>query len=218
MINIIRTQAVELTSIPALAFKQKLQAGGSGIKIFRLDVDATAVLTIDRRTGEGKPYGKYDAALFPPVSIEEAIELTRGLPYSARGKLRIVIQPDIKDVEDVEEIEVQKVDMVGSPEYLSIIDKYSDLKGKLNYQLLNKDFIQFASKSKVVAEMIGNGASVDELVLYILKDRTSFICKTRKPLSDVEVEGLLETLDEIDPRSAFKELKAHLKRLLGRSK
>ena len=55
--NIIRTTAVELAAIPAIAYKQKLSAGGAGIKIFRLDTDASAVFSIDRRTGEAVPYG-----------------------------------------------------------------------------------------------------------------------------------------------------------------
>jgi hypothetical protein len=41
--NIIRTTAVELSLIPAIAYKQKLASGGAGIKLFRLDQDATAV-------------------------------------------------------------------------------------------------------------------------------------------------------------------------------
>jgi hypothetical protein len=35
-------------------------------------------------------------------------------------------------------------------------------------------------------------------------------------LSNEETAALIETLDEIDPRSAFKELAAYIKRLLAR--
>ena len=218
MINIIRTPAVELTAIPAIAYKQKLSAGGAGVKIFRLDTDAVTVVTIDRRTGEGIPRGKLDDQLFPEEAISEAISLTSGMAYSARGKIKITVQTETKEPDDVDETEAEKIDMVGSAEYIAIIDRYSDEKGKLNYPLMNKDFIQFASKSKIVNEMIGNKVSTEELLRYILKNRAGFIAGTKESLSDAQTDALLETLDEIDPRSAFKELAQHLKRMLARTK
>ena len=216
--NIIRTPAVELTTIPAIAYKQKLSAGGAGVKIFRLDADAVAVVTIDRRTGEGVARGKVDAALFPEDAVSEAISLTSGMAYSARGKIKVAAQPETKEADDVEETEADKVDMVGSVEYAAIVERYSDEKGKMNYPLMNKDFIQFASKSKTVDTLIQNKASTEELVRVILKNRAGFIAGTTETLDDAQTDGLLETLDEIDPRSAFKELTQHLKRMLAKAK
>ena len=218
MINIIRTPVVELTTIPAIAYKQKLAAGGAGIKLFRLDSDATAVVTIDRRTGEGIPRGKMDNLLFPEEALREAIALTQGMAYSARGKIKVTVQPETKEADDVDETESEKIDMVGSAEYTAMIDRYSDENGKLNYALMNKDFIQFASKSKTVGDLIARKASVEELLRYILKNRAAFIAGSRDTLSDEQTDALLETLDEIDPRSAFKELTQHLKRMLARAK
>ena len=218
MINIIRTPVVELTTIPAIAYKQKLAAGGAGIKLFRLDSDATAVVTIDRRTGEGIPRGKIDAKLFPEEALSESIALTQGMAYSARGKIKVTVQPETKEADDVDETESEKIDMVGSAEYTAMIDRYSDENGKLNYALMNKDFIQFASKSKTVDDLIARKASVEELLRYILKNRAAFIAGSKDTLSDEQTDALLETLDEIDPRSAFKELTQHLKRMLARAK
>ena len=219
--NIIRTPAVELTTIPALAYKQKLASGGSGVKLLRLDTDASAVVTIDRNTGDGLPYGKIDAQLFPEEALSEAIELTRGLAYSARGKIKVTIQTaqtETKEADEVEETEVEKIDMVGSAEYVALIERYSDENGKLNHPLMNKDFIQFASKSKIVNEMVQNKASTEELLRYILKNRAGFIAGSKESLSDAQTDALLETLDEIAPRSAFKELAQHLRRMLSRTK
>ena len=218
MINIIRTPVVELMTIPAIAYKQKLASGGSGVKIFRLDTDATAVITIDRRTGEGVPHGKIDTQFFPEDALSEAIALTVGMTYSARGKIKVTAQSEIKESDDVDETEIEKIDMVGSNEYVAIIERYSDEKGKLNYPLMNKDFIQFASKSKTINEMVQNKADTEELVRHILKNRAGFIAGTKESLSDAQTDALLETLDEIDPRSAFKELTQHLKRMLARAK
>lgn len=216
--NIIRTTAVELNTIPAIAYKMKLSAGGAGVKLFRLDQSATAVVTVDRRTGEGVPYGKIDDALFPEEAINEAIELTCGLPYSARGKLNVTVFEEKKEDEDVEETESEKIDMVDSDEYRAIVERYTDEKGKINYALMNKDFIQFASKSKILSDLVADKLPAEELLVYVVKNRAGHIAGKKDSLTDDETRALIETLDEIDPRSAFKELSAHLRRMLSRAK
>ncbi|MDR0468653.1 MAG: hypothetical protein LBH09_01615 [Peptococcaceae bacterium] len=224
MANIIRTTAVELSIIPALAYKQKLASGGAGIKIHRLDKDESAVFAIDRRTGEANPPVKVDADLFPEEAVLEAMELTSGQPYTARGKLRIYYTEEIldneedDDEEDVEETETEKTDMVESVEYKAFIDRYTNEKGKLNYTLMNKDFIQFASKSKIIGNMVAEKTEVDQVIHYIINNRAAFLAGKKENLSDQETAALIETLDEIDPRSAFKELGAYIKRLLAKVK
>ncbi|MCL1916696.1 MAG: hypothetical protein FWG14_00015 [Peptococcaceae bacterium] len=223
--NIIRTTAVELTAIPAIAYKQKLYSGGAGIKIYRLDQDVSTVFTIDRRTGEGIPYGKYDADLFPDEAVNEALELTIGLPYTSRGKFKISVFEEAPDQvegqeavqEDVAETETEKVDMVNSEEYKALIDRYTNEKGKINYTLMNKDFIQFASRSKVVENRVAEKASLEDILIFIVKSRSAHLAGKKDSLSDQETTALIETLDEIDPRSAFKELTLHIRRLLAKN-
>ena len=212
--NIIRSKAVELSAIPAIAYKYKLKSGGSGIKILRLDVDTFAVATIDKRTGEPIALGKIDESLFPYEAFDEAFELTSGLPYSARGKIVINVFNVSADETEIEAEDEAKdeVCMLNSPEYQAIIERYADEKGKLNYQLMNKDFIQFSSKSKVVSTMIGEGANTDDVVLFIIKNRAAWLINDKEHLPDKQALKLVEALDEIDPRSAFKELKAHIRR------
>ena len=213
--NIIRTKTVELTDIPAIAYKQKLSTGGAGIKILRIDVDQSAVCTIDRRTGECIPYGPVDEKLFPMETFDEALELLSGLPYSARGNIRISeVQAQSDDV--VEEAPPEQVDMTLSPEYKALVDRYSDEKGKMNYSLMNKEFIQFASKSKTVANMAGSNATQEEILIFVVKSRTDFVTGSKESLDDHSIALLIETLDEINPRSAFKELKAHINRILAK--
>lgn len=217
--NIIRTTAVELTTIPAIVYKQKLASGGAGIKIFRLDQDAVAVFTVDRRTGEGIPYGKVDADLFSDDAVLEALELTSGLPYTSRGKLKVVVfQDEAAGEDEVAETEADKTDMVDSAEYKAMLERYTNEKGKLNYTLMNKDFIQFASKSKIVASMISDKASVDDILVCVVKSRVALLAGKKDSLSDKDTAALIETLDEIDPRSAFKELSQYIRRLLAKGK
>jgi len=218
--NIIRTQAVELSSIPAIAYKQKLAAGGAGLKLYRLDSDETAVFTINRRTGDAVPFGPHNKLeLFPEEAVQEALELIQGLPYSARGKIEVKGFTTLNtepEPEDVTEDLIDAVDMVDSDEYQAIVARYSDEKGKLNYTLMNKDFIQFAAKSKVAGEMFASRSAEEVILLFIIKSRATFLSGKKESLSDAQTAALIETLDEIDPRSAFKELKAWIRRMLAK--
>ena len=108
------------------------------------------------------------------------------------------------------------MDMVNSDEYKAIVERYSDEKDKLNYTLMNKDFIKFASKSKTVEDMVKNSALTEEILLFIIKSRATFIANKKESLDDKEVIALIETLDEINTRSAFKELKNHINKMLSK--
>ena len=215
--NIIRTKAVELSTIPALAYKQKLASGGAGIKILLGD-GQTAVCTIDKRTAEMIPYGSFDESDFPMDAFDEAFELTNSLPYSARGSIRLVAVEEAQPEDVSESAPEDQVDMTLSPEYTAIVDRYSDEKGKINYTLMNKDFIQFAAKSKTVANLVSDNASQDAVLEEIIKNRAGEIAQRKESLDEDSVRLLIETLDEIDPRSAFKELTAFIKRSLSKNK
>ena len=219
--NILRTKAVELQSIPAIAYKQKLASGGAGLKLTRLDADESAVMTIDKRTGETQPFGTYDEALFPDEAFDEAMELTMGLPYSARGKISLSYNEEPVEADEVvsePDAPLSRPDMIESEEYKAIVARYMDEKGKLNYPLMNKDFIQFAAKSKVVADLVSKRADADEILICVVKSRAALIAGKKDSLDDDLVAALIDTLDEIDPRSAFKELKQHIKRMLSKGK
>ena len=219
--NIIRTKAVELSTIPALAYKQKLAAGGAGIRIMRLDTELSASASVDKRTGAPVIYGPVNEDLFPMEAFDEAVDLTCGLPYSALGKIKLVVTERL-EADDVSEDDavnnIQKRDMVLSDEYAAIVERYSDERGKMNYALMNKDLIQFAAKSKVVQEMVANKGLTDEIVIYIIQSRAAYIANKKESLDDAETAALIATIDEIDPRSAFKELKAHINKLLAKEK
>jgi len=211
--NIIRTKAFELSAIPAICYKQKLSSGGSGLRLLRLDQNASASASIDKRTGEWSAYDKFDAQLFPPEAFDEALELTLGQPYAARGKIAV----SVSDAAEPEEVIPEKApDMFGSPEYTALVDRYADERGKLNYALMNKDMIQFAAKSKIVANLVAAKTSADDILLYVVKNRASLVSGQKDTLDDAHTQALIDTLDEIDPRSAFKELKLHIQRMLGK--
>ena len=216
--NIIRTKVVELSILPAVAYKLKLKNGGSGIKMHRTDRDASVFAEVDKRTGGIVHDKSVDFSLFPEEAFDEAIEMLAGLPYSARGKVKIMID-DKTDENEVKESEVAAVTaacMVASDEFAAIVDRYSDESGKLNYTLMNKQFIQFAASSKAVSDLVAKKASESEILLFVLKNRAAFLAGKRDHINDEEAASLREALDEINPRSAFKELSLHIRRMLGK--
>jgi len=221
--NIIRSKVVELNTIPAIAYKIKLKQGGSGIKFHRTDKEESAFAEIDKRTGEARLDERACTEIFPVEALEEAVEELLGLPYSARGKVKIAPT----EASDECEIEIPEGEAPGthadamanaadSDEFIAIVNMYSDVSGKMNYQLMNKQFIQFAAKNKTVADMVGKKESVDDILLHVLKNRAAFLAGKRDHLPDNEALALLDAIEEIDPRSAFKELKLHIRKLLAR--
>jgi len=219
--NIIRTKAIELDTIPAIAYKIKLASGGSGIKMHRTDCDDTVFTTIDKRSGGAVLDEKVNPSLFPEAAFDEAVDALAGMPYSARGKVKIVhsSEKEAEEIiaEEMPEEELQEaVDMVGSAEFTAIIDRYSDENGKINYQLMNKQFIQFAAGSKVVSDMVGKKDSVENIILFIVKNRAAYLAGKKEFVTDEEAAALIRTIDEIDPRSAFKELSLHLRKMLSK--
>lgn len=137
----IRTKIVELSVIPAIAYRQKLPSGGSGITIMRFDSKQPGIASISKTSGKSIPAANINKSLFPSEAFDEALELTYGLPYGKKGSVQFFgFSPEIKDVED----SPRDAATVDSKEYEAILKAYTDKKGQLSYELLNKDFIQFA--------------------------------------------------------------------------
>ena len=80
----IRTATVNLTTIPAIAFRQKLKDGGSGIVILRADSKQPGIASISKTSGKAIPAKNNPAKMFPEDSFNEAIQLTIGMPYTKR--------------------------------------------------------------------------------------------------------------------------------------
>jgi len=220
--NIIRSKVVELNTIPAIAYKIRLKDGGSGIKIHRTDCDKTAFSELDKRTGGVVSSSLNNTEFFPEEAFEEAVEELVGLAYSARGKVKIVISESVEDGEiEVPEDEAQgthkdtTANAVDSEEFTAIIDMYSDEWGKLNFQLMNKQFIQFATRNKTVAEMVAARAGENDILIRIVQNRAAFLAGKKDFISDAEAAALVDVLDDMCRRSAFKELKLHLRKMLG---
>ena len=214
----IRTEAVKTTTIPGMAFKQKLQAGGAGITI--LTPDDRATFTINKRDGSCVPYGKVDTSVFTEAVINEVLELTKGLPYRRLGKItKVHLDAPYEETPAEQEVEDDKDDMaiITSKEYAAFIENYSDKKGRFSHQLMNKDLMQFAAKSGVVGKKLAEKEDVDFIVRYVVKSRAADLARN-KGMDDEMLTAFIETIDSICTRSAFKELNAYLRGRLSRKR
>ena len=214
----IRTDAVQLTTIKGLAFKQKLTAGGTGITI--MTPADKAVFTINKRDGSCVPYGTVHTETFTTAVIDEALELTKGLPYRRLGAITKVyddIHSDETSIDLETEDEKAAIDVLASLEYKEFVAQYTDRNGKFSYQLMNKELMQFAARSSVVRSMLAEKNNPDKIVRYIVKSKAADLAPG-KGMKDDMLTAFIDTFDSMNTRSAFKELKAYLRGKMSRKK
>ena len=71
----IRTEVVNLTTIPATAYRQKLTAGGAGIVILRSDCAQPGIASISKTSGQAIPTANTPADKYPAEAFQEAAEV-----------------------------------------------------------------------------------------------------------------------------------------------
>ncbi|TVQ10610.1 MAG: hypothetical protein EA368_07120 [Leptolyngbya sp. DLM2.Bin27] len=212
----IRTKIVELTTIEAAAYRQKLKGGKSGVVVMRYDSAQPGLATFSRNTGDPVPNANINLDLFPLEAFKEALELTYGMPYSRRGAVKLSGSPPEAEAEteaDAPEDEAT----IDSAEYAAIVKAYTNKKGELSYDLINKDFIQFARSSKIVGEMVANRASEDEIRNHVVKVKLEDLTGNRD-LTTTQTQQIVEMLDEVSPRYVFRELNDEIRRMLSQAK
>ena len=208
----IRTEAVELSVIHAAAFRQKLTSGGSGITILRYDADQPGIASISKTSGKAIPADNTPADLYPKEAFEEALKLTSGLPYKKRSGVRLT-KKTVKDVAPKASEKASEEELVlDSADYQKLVAHYTDQNGKLSYDLINRELIRFAHQSKIVRSMFDDGVSVKKIRSYIVTNRFRNVLQNDK-LTDAELLKMAALLDEVEPKSVFKELDAELRKL-----
>ena len=208
----IRTDIVKLTVIEAVAFRQKLMAGGAGVTVLRYDTAQPGIASISKTSGQAIPAANTPADKYPPEVFNEAIRLTFGMPYKKRGNVKLT-KETVEEVapEPAEEVTEEEV-VIDSREYQKLVDYYTDKNGKLSYELLNKDLIKFAHASKTVRGMLDEGDSVKKIRTYIVCSKFRSVIGNRK-LTEAQVLKMAELLDEVSPKSVFKTLDAELRKM-----
>ena len=213
----IRTEVVTLTAIAAIAFRQKLTAGGSGITILRFDVEQPGRASISKTSGTAIPTANTSADLYPAAAFREAIELTSGMPYTKRGGVRLNKQEaEACPPEPGEAAEEQEI-VVDSRDYQKLVAHYTDKNGKLSYDLIDRDLIKFAHTSKTVKAMLEEKVTQKKIRNYIVSSKFRSVTGNKK-LTEEEALKMAELLDEASPRSVYKALDAELRRMNAASK
>ena len=207
----VRTDIVELTVIDAVAFRQKLTAGGSGITILRYDAEQPGIASISKTSGEAIPSGNTPADLYPMEAFREAILLTAGMPYTKRGTVRLE-KKAVKEVAPAPEEEVQEEEIfIDSDEYQKLVAHYTDKNGKLSYELLNRDLIRFIHSSRTARTMLEEGAPISEIRTYAVCSKFRTVIGN-KNLTEAQALKMADLLDEVSPKSVFKTLDGELRK------
>ncbi len=209
----IRTEIVELTTVKAIAFRQKLMAGGAGVTVIRYDYDQPGIASISKTSGEAIPAANTPKDMYPQEVFNEAIRLTFGMPYKKRGMVKVDKKAAVEEVapEPAEE-ETEEEVVIDSRDYQKLVDHYTDKNGKLSYELINKDLIKFAHSSKTVHLMLEEGDSVKKIRTYIVSTKFRNVTGDKK-LSEAQAVKMGELLDEVSPKSLFKPLDSELRKM-----
>lgn len=214
----IRTAVVTLTVIPAVAYRQKLTSGGSGIVIIREDSKQPGIASISKTSGDAIPTANTPAKKFPAEAFKEAMELTAGLTYKKLGAVRYEKAKVEEEKPVAEEPELKEAAViVSSKDYKEVVKKYSDKTGKLSYDLLNRDLIKFVHTSSKARAMIAAKESEKAIRAYATGTKFRSVTGNRQ-LTDEQVEKISELLDEVSPKGVYKELNAEIRALLKAAK
>lgn len=213
----IRTATVNLTTIPAIAFRQKLKDGGSGVVIMRADSKQPGIASISKTSGKAIPAKNNPAKMFPEDSFNEAIQLTIGMPYTKRKGVQFNSKKKVEEVADTSKEKLEEEILLDDKDYKTIVKTYTDKTGKLSYELLNKDLIQFAHRSKKVSEFFADRKSVKTVRNYIIWVKFSNI-SGNKDLDQKQAIKIADLLDEAYPKGVFKELNAELRKAAAAAK
>ncbi|MBO5999862.1 MAG: hypothetical protein J6P87_09255 [Lachnospiraceae bacterium] len=219
----IRTDIIKLSVIAAVAYRQKLASGGSGVTILRYDSEQPGIASISKTSGEAIPAKNTPADLYPAEAFDEAIALTSGMPYTKRGGVKLdkekekVKETKPEPIKELPEEDTEFEVVLDTGEYQKIVDAYTDKDGKLSYELLNRDLIRFAHQSSTVRQMLEDKEDIDVIRTYIITNKFRKICGN-PDFTTAEALKAAELLDEVSPKSVFKELDAELRKSAGSNK
>lgn len=224
---VIRTRLVELSTLEAVAYRQKLRGGQSGVVILRPDTAQPGLALLNHQSGQPDPAANTPADLYPLEAFQEALELTSGLPYSSRGPVRspaavpgapapaAVEAPAAPEL--AEEPSSADLATVNSADYQAIVKAYTNKKGEISYELLNKALIQAARSNPYVSELVARSASEAEIRDHLVKANFEAVTGNRA-ISQAEVNAILELLDAVSPRSVLRDLNEELRRILAEAR
>ena len=208
----IRTDVVRLTTLKAVAYRQKLPTGDTGIIIVRPDHKQPGIASLSKKTGEPVPTANTNTKLFPAEAFQEAFVLTSGMQLRRQGSVKVTKGMFAREKAEKE----SEVIEMNEEAFKKIVAHYTDKDGKLSYDLINKELIRFARSSSIVRGMAADGKSVAQIRDYIVGNKFRNIAE--EDLSDGELKLIVEALNEAQNKGVFKDLNEELKKMLAKNK
>ncbi len=210
----IRTKIVELNVIEAVAYRQKLKGGKTGLVVMKFGLNQPGMAIMDRTTGRPVVPANAPKAI-PMEAYAEAGALTEGLTYARHHQFQMLggTKSQVKNVEIFDEEPEEELVIVNSQDYTKIINAYKDKHGNFSHLLINRDLLKFAKSSTLVGNLVKNGVSRDEIRKHIVRSRFETITGNHK-ISDKEIEQIVSMLDEAHKEGVFKKLNAELQKMM----
>jgi hypothetical protein len=220
---LVRTPLVELSILAGFAYRQKLRGGQAGVVILRNDCPQPGLALVNHRTGEPDLADNLPQDLFPREAFVQALELTVGLPYRCRGPVQIQsnlssfvdARENGDDLSSIESSPSGALATVSGKDYAAVVKAYTNRKGELSYELLNKALIKAAHSNPFVATMISQGESLEKIRDHVIMANFEAVSGNHR-LSLAEVNCIIELLDEVSPRSVLRELNDELRKMVDK--
>ncbi|MBR2746116.1 MAG: hypothetical protein IKD99_05305 [Erysipelotrichaceae bacterium] len=192
---------------------RNLKLGYTSIVIVRPDTQQPGIAAISKKTGEAVLTVNTNNELYPAEAFKEAMELTRGLPFRKRGAVRVTREMFAEPEPATEPVEI----VFDEVAYRRVVDKYTDKTGIFSFDLMNKDFIGFAKRSSIVRNMVSDGKKASDISNYILRNKIRNVAGDLD-MPDAAVDMIIEKLEEVSPKGAYKELNSEIRKMLARNK
>jgi len=208
----IRTDAVKLTTIKAVAYRQKQSDGDVGIVIIRPDQKQPGIAAINKKTGEPAPTANTNTSHYPVKAFKEAFRLTAGMQFRKQGSLKVT-KSMFASEKPAKEPEVISMNEAA---YEAILNHYTDKNGKLSYDMINKELIRFAHSSSIVRNMIAENMSLSQIREYIVFNKFRNIADNRifqKVSSGLSLKLLMMLIKKVSSRNSMKRSRSCLPKI-----
>lgn len=204
--QIIRTACVELSIIPALAYKHKVEDNKTILCITRLDKKQIALFLVQKPTGELKALQTVNSKYFPPKAIYEAIQRLEGELFYL--KYPVLLHSEQKYVEVTKNnINEQQIEIINSFSYKTFVHQYSDSKGCLDINRLNATLIQMAMESQIVLEMLKQKKLVETIINYLVEKNIMLYTGAQSKLTKEQLKLFIDLLQDTEVGDIFSSLK-----------
>lgn len=202
----IRTRLIYIEKYDVFACRQKFPTGGVGIVIFDKNGNPSGITDINRKTG--KPRYRKNDEMLPDEVFAEATLATKSLPYHVLAPVTSIgafaVCENIPD-----ETPCLKESIIAR--FDEFVAKFTDPDGKFLRQQMNQNFIQFASRSKIVSSTINTvGCTVEAAVDVVLKIKAAEMARIILPANGY-AEALIDMLNDLCGCNAFQELEDMLR-------